>query len=89
MTSIPATDQARRLADAGRLLSTGLGWLLFAIGWQTAKLFRLVGTAIGGALFTVGYLAGRAAVAARWAWSAVALGWDAGRRPMGGPRGTA
>lgn len=88
MTSIPA-DRARQLANAGRLLSTGLGWLLFALGWQAAKLCRLVGTAIGAALFTVGYSAGRVSMAGRWAWAAVSLGWDAGRRPMRSRRGPA
>ena len=89
MTSVPMTDRARQLADVGRLLSTGLGWVFYAIGWQAAKLCRLVATAIGAALFTVGWLAGRAWRAARWAGAAVWLGWDAGRQPIGGRRGPA
>ena len=88
MTSIPV-DRARQLAEAGRLLSTALGWLLYAVGWQAAKLYRLVGTTLGVALWTIGYLAGRTWAAGRWAWAAVSLGWDAGQRPMGSRRGPA
>lgn len=84
MTSIPATDRARRLAEAGRLLSTGIGWVLFAVGWQVGKAVRLTITAIGGALFTVGWAAGRVWLGCRWAGAAVALGWESGRKPMGG-----
>lgn len=84
MTSVPTTDRARALADAGRLLSTALGWVLYAVGWQIGKVYRLTVTAIGAALFTVGWLAGRVWLGCRWAGAAVALGWDAGRKPMGG-----
>lgn len=89
MTSVPTTDRARQMADVGRLLSTALGWVFFAIGWQAAKLLRTVVTAISGALFTVGWSAGRVWLALRWAGAAVALGWESGRKPMGGRRGPA
>lgn len=89
MTSVPMTDRARQLADAGRLLSTALGWVFYAIGWQAAKLLRTVATAIGAALFALGWAAGRVWVGGRWAWAAVRLGWESGRKPIGGARGSA
>lgn len=89
MTSVPTTDRARALADAGRLLSTALGWVLYAVGWQIGKAYRLTVTAIGGVLFAAGWSAGRVWLALRWAGAAVALGWDAGRKPLGGGRGPA
>lgn len=88
MTSVPATDRAQALAEVGRRLSTVLGWLFFAIGWQAGKLLRVTVTAIGAALFAVGWTAGRVWVGGRWAWAAVCLGWDAGQQPMGGRRGS-
>lgn len=89
MTSVPATDRAQALADVGRRLSTVLGWVFFAIGWQAAKLVRVAATAIASALFTAGWLAGRTWVGCRWAWAAVCLGWESGRQPIGGRRGPA
>lgn len=89
MTSVPTTDRARQAADVGRLLSTALGWVFFAIGWQIGKAYRLTVTAIGAALFTAGWSAGRAWLGCRWAWAAVCVGWDAGRKPLGGARGPA
>lgn len=87
MTSVPTTGRAD-LAEVRRLLSTGLGWGFFAVGWLLAKACRLLVTVIGAVLFGAGWLAGRVAFAAAWTWAAFCLGWDAGRQPMGGRRGT-
>lgn len=72
------------LTTASRLLVTGLAWLLYAAGWSVARLCRVVAVAVGGLLYGVGWTAGRVALAGRWAWAAVRVGWDDGRQPIGG-----
>lgn len=75
--------------ELGRLFATCLGWLLFAAGWVLAKAARTVATALGAVLFAVGWLAGSVAwPALLWCGSAVRLGWQEGRKPIGGQRGT-
>lgn len=77
---------AGQLTDAGRLLVTGLAWLLYAAGWSVARLCRVVAVTVGGLLYGVGWSAGRVALAGRWTWAAVRVGWDDGRQPIGGRR---
>ncbi|MBQ0893691.1 hypothetical protein KBX37_11385 [Micromonospora sp. U56] len=75
-----------QLTDAGRLLLTGLAWLLYAAGWSFARLCRVVAVTVGGLLYGVGWSAGRVALAVQWTWAAVRVGWDDGRQPVGGRR---
>ena len=84
-TSPDAQAQWREL---GRSVAAGLGWLLFAAGWLVAKTLRSIATALGAVLFAVGWLASAAAWPALcWCGRAVSLGWQEGRKPIGGQRG--
>ncbi|MDH6463805.1 hypothetical protein M2302_004002 [Micromonospora sp. A200] len=77
---VDAMARARgQLTDAGRLLMTGLAWLLYAAGWSVARLCRVVAVTVGGLLYAVGWLAGRATTGGRWVGAAVAVGWSDGR----------
>lgn len=38
-------------------------------------------TLVAGVLFALGWLAGKVAGVVLWCWSALAIGWDAARRP--------
>ena len=90
MTSVPVARAAAEMRTAGRALSTLLGWVLFGVAWLAAKTCRAVLTAAGGVLFAVGFLGGRVVwPAVLWAVAAVRLGWDEGRKPVGGRRGSA
>lgn len=85
--NLPARAQ---WADVGRRTLSVLAWLLFAAGWLTAKALRSLATGIGAVLFAVGWLAAAVAWPALcWCGRAVALGWQEGRRPIGGQRGSA
>lgn len=79
-----------RASDVRRVVSTGLAWLLYAVGWTVAKAYRGLVTVLAAVLFGVGWLAGKVLWPALiWSATAVRLGWDEGRKPMGGQRGTA
>lgn len=83
-------DARAQWAEAGRRVAAWLAWLLFAAGWLTAKTLRAVATGIGAVLFGCGWLAAAVAWPALcWCGRAVALGWQEGRRPIGGRRGPA
>lgn len=88
--AVLSTNPGARLhwRDTGRLIAVGLGWLLFATGWLVAKTLRMVATAIAAGLYAVGWFA--AAVvwpSLCWCGRAVRLGWQEGRKPIGGRRG--
>lgn len=75
---------------AGRLIATALGWLLYAAGWLLAKTLRTIATGFGAALFGVGWFAAALAWPSLcWCGRAVRLGWQEGRKPIGGRRGPA
>lgn len=79
-----------RARDVSRAMSAGLAWVLFAVGWTLAKAYRGVVTGLAAVLFGVGWLAGKVVWPALvWSATAVRLGWDEGRKPMGGRRGPA
>lgn len=89
MAVLSAGPEARvQWRDAGRLIAAGLGWLLFAAGWTLAKTTRGAATVLGAVLFAAGWLAASVAwPALLWCGSAVRLGWQEGRKPIGGQRG--
>lgn len=90
--AVLSTNPGARLQwrDAGRLFAVGVGWLLFAAGWLVAKTLRSLATAIGAVLFGVGWLASALVWPALcWCGRAVQLGWQEGRKPIGGRRGPA
>lgn len=90
MTSVPIDRAGAQLRDAGQQLATGLAWVLFAIGWVAAKTLRGIGTGVGAVLFAVGWVAGRVVwPVLMWTVAAVRLGWEEGRKPIGGRRGSA
>jgi protein-S-isoprenylcysteine O-methyltransferase Ste14 len=77
-------------AEVGQRVLSALAWLLFAAGWLTAKALRALATGIGAALFACGWLAAAVAWPALcWCGRAVSLGWEEGRKPIGGRRGSA
>lgn len=79
-----------RARDVRRVVSVGLAWVLFAVGWTFAKGYRLSVTGLAAVLFGVGWLAGKVVWPALvWSAAAVRLGWEEGRKPMGGRRGPA
>lgn len=81
-------DSRLQWRDAGRLIAAGLGWLLFAVGWLLAKSLRGFATAVAAVLFAAGWLASAVAWPALcWCGRAVRLGWEEGRKPIGGQRG--
>jgi hypothetical protein len=83
-------DSRLQWREAGRLIAAGLGWLLYAVGWLLAKTLRIIATVIAAILFSVGYLASAAAWPGLcWCGRAVRLGWQEGRKPIGGSRGPA
>jgi hypothetical protein len=82
-------DSRAQWQDAGRLVLAGLGRLLYAAGWLIAKTLRTVGTILAAALFGVGWFASALAWPSLcWCGRAVRLGWQEGRKPIGGARGT-
>lgn len=84
MVAVLSVNQATRAQwrDAGRLIATSIGWVLFAAGWVLAKAARTVATALGAVLFAAGWIAGSVAwPALLWCGSAVRLGWQEGRKP--------
>lgn len=83
-------DARAQWREAGRLARTGIGWVLFALGWLIAKALRGVATAVGALLYAVGWLAaGLVWPGLCWCGRAVRLGWRDGMRPIGGRRGPA
>lgn len=79
-----------RVRDVRRAVAAGLAWLLFAVGWTVGKTYRALVTGLAAVLFGVGWLAGRVVWPALvWSATAVRLGWDEGRKPIGGRRGPA
>jgi len=81
-------DSRAHWQDAGRLVAAGLAWLLYAAGWLVAKTLRTVATILGAVLFGVGWLAAAVAWPSLcWCGRAVRLGWQEGRKPIGGRRG--
>lgn len=90
--AVLSTNPSARVqwSEVGRRIASVLAWLLFAVGWLIAKALRVLATGIGAVMFGCGWLA--AAVAwpgLCWCGRAVALGWQEGRRPIGGQRGSA
>lgn len=82
-------DVRAQWRDAGRLVATGLGRLLFVCGWLTAKTLRSIATVIGALLFAAGWVASAVAWPGLcWCGRAARLGWQEGRKPIGGQRGT-
>lgn len=86
MAVLSAGPDARvQWRELGRLIAAGVGWVLFAAGWLLAKTARALATALGAVLFAAGWLAGSVAwPALLWCGSAVRLGWQEGRKPIGG-----
>lgn len=91
MVVLSANRSAReQWAEAGRRVATALAWLLFAAGWLVAKALRLIATGVGAILFGAGWLAASAVWPALcWCGRAAKLGWQEGRKPIGGQRGPA
>lgn len=90
VSSVPAGRAVAELRAAGRSAATIIGWVLFAAAWTVAKACRALMTGAGAVLFGAGYLGGRVVwPALRWSATAVRLGWDEGRKPVGGRRGSA
>lgn len=87
--AVLSTSPGSRLQwhEAGRLIAAGLGWLLFVVGWLLAKTLRTTATGIAAVLFALGWLASAAAWPGLcWCGRAVRLGWQEGRKPIGGSR---
>lgn len=75
--------------DAGRLVVAGLARLLYAGGWLVAKTLRTAATILAAVLFGAGWFASALAWPSLcWCGRAVRLGWQEGRKPIGGARGT-
>lgn len=90
VTSVPVVRAVAEFRAAGRSVATILGWILFAAAWLVAKTCRLLMTTAGAVLFAAGYLGGKVIwPGLRWSATAVRLGWDEGRKPVGGRRGAA
>lgn len=90
VTSVPVARAVAEMRTAGRSVATILGWILFGAAWLLAKTCRLLMTAAGAVFFAVGYLGGKVVwPGLRWTAAAVRLGWDEGRKPVGGRRGSA
>lgn len=88
MTVLSQVQRARIGAEwreARRQLLRILAGALFTVGWAAAKACRVVLTTAAGLLFGLGWVAGRVLT---WSAAAVRLGWQSGRKPMGGPRGS-
>lgn len=82
MAVLSHPDSQAQWREAARLLRTGIGWILFTVGWLLAKTLRGIATAIAATLFGVGYVAARVVwPALRWSGRAVKLGWEQGRKP--------
>jgi hypothetical protein len=78
-------DARLQWRDAGRLVAAVLARLLFAAGWLVAKTLRTLATVIGAVLFAAGWLASALAWPGLcWCGRAVRLGWQEGRKPIGG-----
>ncbi len=78
----PSIPVRREWREVGRLLLSGLTWLLYGAGWLMAKSLRGIGWSVAAALFGAGWVAGRVLWPTLcWAGRAVALGWDEGRKP--------
>lgn len=81
-------DARLQWREAGRLIASGLGWLLYAVGWLVAKTLRTLATTLGATLFGVGWFAAALVWPGLcWCGRAVRLGWQEGRKPIGGRRG--
>jgi hypothetical protein len=66
--------------EAGKLLASAIGWVLFACGWIAAKSLRTIGWLIAAPLFAAGYVAARVAWPGLcWCGRAVKLGWQTGK----------
>lgn len=90
VSSVPVGRAVAELRTAGRSMATLLGWVLFGAAWAVAKTCRALLTGAGAVLFAAGYLGGRVIwPALKWSATAVRLGWDEGRKPIGGRRGPA
>lgn len=90
MTVLSTSRPGAVWAEVGRRLTTGIGWLLFAVGWLTMKALRALATGAAAVLFAAGWVAGSVLwPATSWCGRAVRLGWQEGRKPIGGQRGTA
>jgi hypothetical protein len=90
--AVLSTSPGARLQwrEAGRLIAAGLGWLLYAVGWLVAKTLRSAATVVGAVLYAVGWFAAALAWPGLcWCGRAVRLGWQEGRKPIGGRRGPA
>lgn len=86
LSTSPEFDLDRR--TAGQAIATGIAWVLVAVGWAAAKAVRLAGWALSSLLYGAGWLASAVAWPGLcWCGRAVALGWQEGRRPIGGRRG--
>lgn len=89
--AVLSTNPGARLQwrEAGRIIAAGLGRVLYAAGWLVAKTLRSVATVIAALLFGAGWLASAMAWPALcWCGRAVRLGWEEGRKPIGGRRGS-
>ena len=87
---LPIGRTTARLRNVRRAVSTGLAWALFGVGWTLAKACRLLLTGLTAVLFAAGWMAGRVVWPALvWSATAVRLGWEEGRKPIGGRRGPA
>jgi hypothetical protein len=77
-------DLREQWREVGRLVVTGLAWMLYAAGFTLARGLRAAGTAVGAVFIGVGWLAGRVVWPAMcWCGRASRVGWDAGRKPVG------
>jgi hypothetical protein len=81
---LDAGDQRR--AKAGEAAKVALGYVrvgVWSIGWALAKLVMLLFAVIAGVFFAIGWCCARAVPVLRWARTAFALGWEAGRASGG------
>jgi hypothetical protein len=69
--------------EAGKVVAGYLRVGVWSIGWALAKLLTLVMAVIAGVFFAIGWCCARTVPALRWARTAFALGWEAGRASGG------
>ena len=87
---LPVDRITARLRSARRAVSSALAWTLFGLGWTLAKACRLLLTTLTAVLFAAGWMAGKVVWPSLvWSATAVRLGWEEGRKPIGGRRGSA
>ncbi len=77
---IDAGDQRRdKTREAGRIVGGYARVGLWSIGWLLAQLVAILLGVLAAVFFSIGWTAAKVVPALRWARTAFALGWEAGR----------